>query len=62
MVRLVRFTQVFFAVFADVSRWAHGDAAGNPLLIEHGTRQSTGEARLTVMPDDAKTRIRIRVH
>jgi tRNA A-37 threonylcarbamoyl transferase component Bud32 len=38
------------------------DAAGNPLLIEHGTRQSTGEARLTVMPDDAKTRIRIRVH
>ena len=38
------------------------DAAGKPLLIEHGTRQSTGEARLTVLPDDAKTRIRIRVH
>jgi serine/threonine protein kinase len=38
------------------------DAAGKPLLIEHGTRQSTGEARLTLLPDDAKTRIRIRVH
>lgn len=38
------------------------DAAGKPLLIEHGTRQSTGEARLTVHPDDAKIRIRIRVH
>jgi serine/threonine protein kinase len=38
------------------------DAAGKPLLIEYGTRQSTGEARLTVLPDDAKTRIRIRVH
>jgi serine/threonine protein kinase len=38
------------------------DAAGKPLLIEHGTRQSTGEARLTILPDDAKTRIRIRVH
>jgi hypothetical protein len=38
------------------------DAAGKPLLIEHGTRQSTGEAHLTVLPDDAKTRIRIRVH
>lgn len=38
------------------------DAAGKPLLIEHGTRQSTGEARLTVLPEDAKTRIRIRVH
>jgi serine/threonine protein kinase len=41
---------------------AASDAAGKPLLIEHGTRQSTGEARLTVLPDDAKTRIRIRVH
>ncbi len=38
------------------------DAAGKPLLIEHGTRQSTGEARLTVLPDDANIRIRIRVH
>ena len=38
------------------------DAAGKPLLIEHGTRQSTGEARLTVLPEDAETRIRIRVH
>ncbi len=38
------------------------DAAGKPLLIEHGTRQSTGEARLTLLPDDANTRIRIRVH
>ena len=41
---------------------AASDAAGKPLLIEHGTRQSTGEARLTVLPEDAKTRIRIRVH
>ena len=41
---------------------AASDAAGKPLLIEHGTRQSTGEARLTLLPDDAKTRIRIRVH
>ncbi|NBX31280.1 MAG: NAD-dependent epimerase/dehydratase family protein, partial [Planctomycetes bacterium] len=38
------------------------DAAGKPLLIEHGTRQSTGEARLTLLPDDANIRIRIRVH
>ncbi len=38
------------------------DAAGKPLLIEHGTRQSTGDARLTLLPEDAKTRIRIRVH
>lgn len=41
---------------------AASDAAGKPLLIEHGTRQSTGEARLTVRPDDANIRIRIRVH
>jgi hypothetical protein len=41
---------------------AASDAAGKPLLIEHGTRQSTGEARLTVLPDDANIRIRIRVH
>jgi hypothetical protein len=41
---------------------AASDAAGKPLLIEHGTRQSSGEARLTVLPEDAKTRIRIRVH
>jgi hypothetical protein len=38
------------------------DAAGKPLLIEHGTQQSTGEARLTVLPDDTNIRIRIRVH
>jgi len=41
---------------------AASDAAGKPLLIEHGTRQSTGEARLTLLPDDANIRIRIRVH
>jgi serine/threonine protein kinase len=38
------------------------DAAGKPLLIEHGTRQSAGEARLIVQPDEANSRIRIRVH
>ena len=41
---------------------AASDAAGKPLLIEHGTRQSTGEARLTLLPGDANIRIRIRVH
>lgn len=38
------------------------DAAGKPLLIEHGIRQSVGEAHLAVRPDDANGHIRIRVH
>jgi hypothetical protein len=38
------------------------DAAGKPLLIEHGVRQSVGEAHLAVRPDDANGHIRIRVH
>ncbi len=38
------------------------DASGKPLLIEHGTHQSTGEARLAVRADEAHNPIRVRVH